>query len=101
MIAHPCRDQGTAVTVQPRGQIEAVGASHDRELGIGACTRALALDRVPAAKPDPSARYMSRPRELGGSRAPSFPVPRCMHYRPPARSAHPIVPQQPETTLGD
>jgi hypothetical protein len=33
--------------------------------------------------------------------APSFPVPRCMHYRPPGRSAHRIVPQQPETTLGD
>ncbi len=47
-----------------------------------------------------SARYIHRPRrELGGSRAPSFPVPRCMHYRPPGRSAHPIVPRQPETTL--
>jgi len=32
--------------------------------------------------------------------APSFPVPRCMHYRPPGRSAHRIVPQQLETTLG-
>src|SRR6266852_8933837 len=37
-----------------------------------------------------SARYIHRPgRELGGSRAPSFPVPRCMHHRPPERSAHP------------
>jgi hypothetical protein len=42
---------------------------------------------------------MHRPgRELGGSRVPSFPAPRCMHYRPPGRSAHPIVPQQLETT---
>ena len=24
-----------------------------------------------------------------------------MHYRPPGRSAHPIVPQQPETTVPD
>src|SRR5215467_13401991 len=32
----------------------------------------------------PLARYIHRPRrELGGSRAPSFPVPRCMPYRPP------------------
>ena len=29
-------------------------------------------------------QYIHRPRrELGGSRAPSFPAPRCMHYRPP------------------
>jgi hypothetical protein len=39
------------VTVEPGGQIEADGASHDRELGIDACTMALALDRVP----DPAA----------------------------------------------
>src|SRR4051794_6737421 len=31
--------------------------------------------------------------------APSFPAPRCMHYRPPGRSAHRIVPRQLETTL--
>src|SRR5262249_52249577 len=38
--------------------------------------------------------YIHRPwRELGGSRAPSFAVPRCIHYRPPARSAHRIVPR--------
>jgi hypothetical protein len=52
------------------------------------------------AEPAASARCIHRPRrELGGSRAPSFPVPRCMHYRPPGRSAHRIVPQQLETTL--
>src|SRR4029077_3509486 len=29
-----------------------------------------------------SARYIHRPRrELGGSRAPSFPAPRCIHYQ--------------------
>src|SRR5262249_16770826 len=33
------------------------------------------------------ARYIHRPpRELGGSRAPNFPAPRCIHYRPPGRS---------------
>src|SRR5262249_19098901 len=28
---------------------------------------------------------------LGGSQAPSFPAPRCKHYRPPERSEHRIV----------
>ena len=47
-----------------------------------------------------SARYIHRPRrELCGSRAPSFPVTRCMHYRPPGRSERRIVPRQLETTL--
>src|SRR5690349_22581806 len=58
------------------------------------------LRAFPSAPRRPSARYIHRPRrELGGPRAPSFPVPRCMHYRPPRRSAHRIVPQQLETTL--
>jgi hypothetical protein len=38
-------------------------------------------------------RYIHRPGgELGGSRAPSFPAPRCMHQRPPKRSERRIVP---------
>src|SRR5690349_21759703 len=42
------------------------------------------LRAFPSAPRRTSAQYIHRPRrELGGSRAPSFPVPRCMHYRPP------------------
>ena len=58
------------MTVEPGGQIEADGASHDRELGIDACAMALALDRVPdrllaslgraCRKPDPEVSRMGR-----------------------------------------
>jgi len=38
---------------------------------------------------------MHRPRrKLGGSRAPSFLVPRCTHYRSLGRSAHRVLPRQ-------
>src|SRR4029077_11245405 len=43
--------------------------------------------RLPSPSPGASTRYIHRPGgELGGSRAPNFPAPRCMHHRPPERS---------------
>jgi hypothetical protein len=45
---------------------------------------------APAARPRYGLEVRPR-RELGGSRAPSFPAPRCIHYRPPERSERRIV----------
>src|SRR5262249_59459721 len=39
---------------------------------------------LPSAPPGTPAPYIHHPQgELGGSRAPSFPAPRCIHHRPP------------------
>jgi hypothetical protein len=45
----------------------------------------------------PPGIYTARGGELGGLRAPSFPLPRCMHHRQPGRSERRIVPRQLKT----